>query len=187
MGYPPSISATVTRIKVPFFRIPIEIRIQIYHLLLTNHDHPTLSIRTENACLWELRESEPRRRTKYRYVADRFRARTAESTYHILQNPGIYPAILCTNRQIHSEASDVLFSHHIFDFGTEIESIIPFFFDLTPIALISVKRINLLKRALPYTKDYDRCEWANACAFISQKMSISQLDLMIEGGRPASR
>lgn len=180
-------SGTTIRPDDPFLRIPIEVRLQIYSLLLTNHDQQTISIRTEHASLWELRKHESRRRTKYRHMADRFRARTMESTYHLLQNPGIHASILCTNRQIHIEASDVLYSHHIFDFGTDIESIVPFFSDLTPTALSSVKRISLLKRALPYTKDFDRCEWGNACAFISQNMKLAQLDLMIEGGKPESK
>lgn len=180
-------SAMSTRTDTPFLRIPTEVRLQIYSLLLINHDRPTVSIRTEDVSLWELRKDEPRRRTKYRHMADRFRARTMESTYHLLQNPGIHASILCTNRQIHIEASDVLYSHYIFDFGTDIESIVPFFCDLTPTALSSIKRICLIRRALPYTKDFDRCEWGNACAFISRNMKIAQLDLTIEGGKPESK
>ena len=180
-------SATTTQTNTPFLRIPTEVRLQIYSLLLTNHDHPNISIRTEHAFIWELRKDELRRRTKYRHMADRFRARTMESTYHLVENPGIDASILRTNRQIHTEASDVLYSHHIFDFSTDIESIVPFFSDLTPAALSSVKRICLIRRALPYTKDFDRCEWGNACAFISQNMNLAQLDLTIDGGKPESK
>lgn len=180
-------SATTAQTDTPFLHIPTEIRLQIYNLLLTNHDHPIISIRTEHAFIWELRKDKPRRRTKYRHMADRFRARTMESTYNLVQNPGIDASILYTNRQIYNEASYVLYSHHIFDFSADIESIVPFFSDLTPAALSSVKRISLIKRALPYTKEFDRYEWGNACAFISRNMKLSQLDLMIDGGKPDSR
>lgn len=32
--------------------------------------------------------------------------------------------------------------------------------------------MNIVKRSLPYTKDFDRCEWRNACAFISQNLRL---------------
>ena len=169
---------------VPFFRIPAEIRLQTYGLLLTNHNFPILSIRTERASIWKLRKYETRRSPKYKDIANWNRAGTMESTYHLIQNPGIDASILCTNRQIHAEASHVLYSQHTFGFGADIDSVVPFFSDLTPEALSSIKRISLFKRALPYTKDSDRCEWRNACAFISENMKITQLDLVIEGGKP---
>lgn len=178
---------TTTHTDTPFLRIPTEIRFQIYSLLLINHDRPTVSFRTEDASLWELRKCELRRRSKYRHMPIRLRAGTIESTYHLLENPGIHASILGTNRQIHTEASDVLYSHHLFDFGFDIESIVPFLSDLTPTALSFVKRICLSKRSLPYDKDFDRCEWGNACAFISQNMRIAQLDLVIAGGKPDPR
>ena len=169
---------------VPFFRIPAEVRLQIFGFLLTNHDLPILSIRTEEGLVWESRKYEMRRRTKYKYIASWKRARTMEAIYHLLQNPGIDASILCTNRQIHTEASHVLYSRHTFDFGTHIESVVPFFSDLTPEALSSIEHIDLLKPALLYTKESDHCEWRNACAFITENMKIKQLDLMIEGGKP---
>lgn len=164
--------------------LPTEIRLQIYHLLLTDHDHPSILIRTEHASIYDLRKSEPRMRTRYRHMADRFRARTMESTYHLLQNPGIFPAILRVNRQLHTEAAHVLYSSHTFSFGTDIESVVPFFSDLTLPARSSIKRIALLKRALPYTKDFDRCEWRSACAFIASNLQLSHLELSIQGGKP---
>ena len=164
--------------------LPTEIRLQIYHLLLTDHGHPSLSIRTEHASLYDLRRPESRTRTRYRHMADRFRARTIESTYHLLQNPGIDPSILRVNRQLHTEAAHVLYSHHTFCFGADVESVAPFLSDLTPCARSSIKRIALLKRALPYTKDFDRCEWRSACASIAAHLRLSHLDLWIQGGKP---
>ena len=103
--------------------------------------------------------------------------------YCLDRSPGsIYSAILSVNRQIHTEASHVLYSEHTFDFCADIECILPFLQDLTPAVLSSIKRINIVNRSLPYTKDVDRCEWRNVCAFISQNLQLEQLDLYVEGG-----
>ena len=114
------------------------------------------------------------------------RSRSAESTYFLDRNPGsIHSSILGVNQHIHAEASHVLYSQHIFDFGMDIESILPFLQDLTPAAISSIKHMNIIKRSLPYTKDFDRCEWRNACAFISQNLRLVQLNLYVEGGTPS--
>ena len=60
---------------------------------------------------------------------------------------------------------------------------VPFLQDLTPLARASIKQISILKRALPYTRDFDRCEWAKACMFIAKNTQLARLDLAIEGGK----
>ena len=170
---------------VPFLRVPAEVRLIIYKLLLSDHENKTLRIRTEQPSMYEQRKRETRRRRNFRYIADRLRSRSAESTYCLDESPGIRPSILGVNRQVHAEASHVLYSEHTFDFGTDIESILPFLQDLTPVALSSIKRMVFVKRSLPYTRDFDRCEWRNACAFISQNLRLVQLDLYVEGGTPS--
>ena len=107
-----------------------------------------------------------------------------ESTYHLKENPSMHPSILGVNHQIHNEAAHVFYGFYTFDFASDIESIVPFLQDLTPVARSSIKRISILKRALPYTKEFDRCEWASACAYIAANMQLSQLNLGIEGGKP---
>ena len=81
--------------------------------------------------------------------------------------------------------SYVLYSERTFDFSANIESILPFLQDLAPAALSSIRCINIVKRSLPYTKDFDRCEWRNACTFISQNLQLEQLDLYVEGCIPS--
>ncbi len=167
----------------PFLRVPAEIRLIVYKLLFSNHEDMTLRIRTEQLSVYERCKRETRQRSKYRYIADRMRSRSAESTYCLEEGPGyIRSSILGVNRQIHAESSHVLYSEHTFDFGTDIESIVPFLQDLTPAALSSIKCISLVKRSLPYTKDFDRYEWRNTCAFISQNLRLEQLNLFVEGG-----
>lgn len=169
----------------PFLKVPAEIRLVIYKLLLSDHKDMTLRMRTEEPSMDGRRKRETRR-SKFRYIADRMHSRSAESTYCLDRSPGnIHCSVLGVNRQLHAEASHVLYSEHTFDFGTDIESILPFLQDLTPAALSSIRRMSIAKRSLPYTKDFDRCEWRNACTFISKHLRLVQLDLYVEGGRPS--
>ena len=177
----PESSMTAT---APFFKVPAEIRLIIYELLLSDPADKILRIRTEDAATYEKRKWEQRQRSNFRYIEDRMRSRSGESTYCLVKSPKLYPSILCVNRQIYSEASHVLYSH-IFDFGMDIECILPFLKDLTPTALSSIKRLKMVKRSLPYTKDFDRCEWRNACEFISKNLDLMQLDLGVYGGTPS--
>ena len=102
-----------------FLEVPAEIRLIIYKLLLLEHEDMTLRIRTEDPSVYERRKQQTRRRSKFRYIADRMRSRSAESTYCLDRSPGyICSTILGVNRQIHTEASHVLYSEHTFDFGT---------------------------------------------------------------------
>lgn len=171
----------------PFLRVPAEIRLMIYKLLLTDHDTEILSIRNDDLLTYERRKHEGRCRSRYRIMSDRFRARSMETTYSLAFNPGISPSILGVNRVIHDEASYILYSAHTFDFELDVEAVVPFLSDLTPLARSSIKRINIVKRALPYIKDFDRCEWRNVCAFISKHMELVQLGLGILGGKPAKQ
>ena len=48
------------------------------------------------------------------------------------------------------------------------------------------KRVMLTPKLLrPYTKDFDRYEWRNACSFISKNLKLAQLDLVVYGGTPS--
>ena len=96
----------------------------------------------------------------------------------------MHTSILGVNHQIHDEAAHVLYSSYIFDFATDMESVIPFLKDLTPLARASIKQISIRKRALPYTKYFDRYEWASACRFIAENTRLARLDLGIDGGKP---
>lgn len=176
----------------PFLKVPAEIRLAIYKLLLSDHNDKFLRIRTEDPLIYEKRKQEQRQRCKFRFVADRMRSRSAESTYHLRRAPSqdIWVQILGASQQIHAEASHVLYSEHVFDFDMDIESILPFLKDLTPAALSSVKHIRMVKRSLPYTKDFDRCEWRNACNFVAENMRfetmrLQHLDLVVYGGTPS--
>lgn len=203
----------------PFMKLPCEIRLIIYNLLLvyetnairtpiadpmvvsagyhiyektsedTDPSKHVLSIRTESPTLYSSRNAQNlsrRSRTPYHVRSDRFRARCMESTYTVINNPGIHAGILSVNRQIHSEAASVLYSSYTFDFDTAIEAVVPFLSDLTLQSRSHIKRLSIVKRALPYDKEFDRCEWANVCRFLTTNMSLAQLSLGIVAGKPFS-
>lgn len=144
---------------------------------------PSLKIRTEEPLSYEVRRPQ-HRRTSYIVRSDRFRARCMKTTYHLLNHPQLHTTIMMANARIHAEAADTLYSNHIFDFDTHVEAIIPFFNDLTPYARTRVRSIRLVKRALPYEKEFDRAEWSAAIAYIAREVPIRSLSLGIVAGKP---
>ncbi|KAL8813638.1 MAG: hypothetical protein Q9200_000120 [Gallowayella weberi] len=142
-------------------------------------------IRTESPALHKSRNAiSGRRRSRFRVISDRVRSGSSETSYTAHRTSDIDTAILGVCRQIHREACHVLYSEHTFDFDIDVESIVPFFRDLTPAALASVESIRFVKRALPYCKEFDRCEWRSACAFLATQMRLRRVNLTVVGGRP---
>lgn len=203
----------------PFLRLPAEIKLMIYNLLLvppteavlpasnakhtaclsyydyepseTNKIHgPILQIRIldpfldPSALRPALHESSMRRRSAFA-IRNHYRSRTMKTTYTLANNPGIHATILETCRQIHSEAAPVLYGSYTWDFDTHVEAIMPFFTDLTPVARKNVRKVGIVKRAIPYEREYDRCEWDIATNFLAQNLpSLRRLELGVVAGRP---
>jgi len=194
-----------------FFSLPLEIRRQIYEELLTAPD-PTPDIMPPRTTFTQQHYHEyykpssttsksPRHvlrfrnsndeslvkntnRTSYKIRSDRFRARCIDTTYVCENLPEICVAVLQLNKQIHNEACQLLYNHYTFDFDTHVEACAPFLVDLTPYSRSCISRISVVKRALPYDKDFDRCEWATMCDCISSQLALTRLDLGIVGGKP---
>lgn len=214
----------------PFLDLPIEIRLQIYSLLvlprtsgeLLPHDkvasstqdyfdyekkkvgtdkgitedllHPTLLLRTVDPTRYTASyPQDPRHaRSSYSVRADRFRARCMETTYHCVNNPHLEGnlSIMRVSKQVHAEAAEVLYGYYTFDFDTHIEAIIPFLSDLTPFSRSCIKSIRIVKRALPYIKEFDKCEWSNALRYItssSNNINLRKLQLGVVAGRPGEK
>ncbi|KAL8673885.1 MAG: hypothetical protein Q9168_001705 [Polycauliona sp. 1 TL-2023] len=168
-----------------FLRLPAEIRRNIYQLLLAPNVDGLIPVRTEAPELYKARNAFlSRRRTRYRVISDRVRSGSSETSYTGYKPREIETGILGVCRQLHQEACHTLYSENTFDFDIDIESLMPFFRDLTPTALASVQSIRLVKRALPYCKDFDRCEWRNACTFLATHTKLRRVTLAIVGGRP---
>lgn len=156
--------------------------------------HPFIHIRTIDPIRYKARYSassgsNTHTRSNYSVRADRFQARCMNTTYHCINNPRIEDnlAILRCNKQIHAEAAELLYSSYTFDFDTHIEAVIPFLSDLTPFARSCIKNVRIVKRALPYCKEFDKCEWSNALRYLtstSTNIALRRLELGVVAGRP---
>ncbi|KAK6438797.1 hypothetical protein LTR95_005002 [Oleoguttula sp. CCFEE 5521] len=209
----------------PFLRLPTELRLQIYSLLvlprkasdlLPSYDkisastqdyydyekkqhgtdrpatadlsNPTLIFRTIDPVRYPTRAT-PHTRTHYSVRCDRFRARLMSTTYHCVNPPNVGAAIglLGANRQIHNEAVELLYSSYTFDFDTHVEAIESFLSDLTPVARSVIKGVRIVKRALAYEKEFDRCEWATAISALTSPvlgLHLRTLSLGVVAGKP---
>ena len=213
----------------PFLRLPTEIRLQIYSLLVlprkpidllpsfekvhsstqdyfdyekkihgterpitADFSHPTLLIRTIDPDRYRKRYPDLKPvplRSKYSVRCDRFRSACKSTTYHCVNNPRIEDQlmILRVNKQIHAEAAELLYGSYTFDFDTHVEAIVPFLSDLTPFARSCIKSMRIVKRALAYEKEFDRCEWSTALRYLtssSSSIGLKRLELGIVAGRP---
>jgi hypothetical protein len=102
-----------------------------------------------------------------------FLTSSTPTTYRILLSPytahlrQTVPSLLSLNQQIHAEASKILYSTYCFSFHTSIEAAVPFLSDLTSQARSHVRHMSFTKKALPYTKEFDRAEWSSLCEYIA--------------------
>lgn len=168
--------------------------------LTTDLAHPTIRIRTVDplrygsriaaGCFGVRKADDPTHsRSSYSVRCDRFRARTMATTYHCINMPmkGGGAAILGANKQIHAEAAEHLYGSYTFDFDSHVEAIVPFLSDLTPYARSCIRNIRVVKRALAYEKEFDRCEWATALQYVASPesmLSLRKLELGVVAGRP---
>lgn len=193
----------------PLFRLPFEIRLQIFSYLFSRPELASsvdgiddLSHVDENAYFHACEKSPlhqssrmlclrnsnlvPMTRSRKRYKVRDGRLRLAcEDASYICTSPHeLHTSILSTNRQIHDEAAEILYGLFVFDFSTDIEACTAFFNDLTPLSRGYVKHIRIVKRALPYETDFDRCEWRNMCDYLSHRLHLDELSLGIIAGKP---
>ncbi|GAB7356445.1 hypothetical protein MBLNU459_g7214t1 [Dothideomycetes sp. NU459] len=222
----------MSEFESPFMRLPPEIRMEIYELLLiaparsldtihttssarvlsTDPDYHeyeylkapsttntnsgatrkaksrrpsiTLKIRIEDPAHYEQRRA-THLRSHFLIRSDRFRARCMRTTYHLLTNPSLEAAILGASARLHAEAAALLYGAYTFDFDTHVEAVVPFLSDLGPLARSRVRSLRLVKRALPYEKDFDRAEWAAACDYLALNLpGLRALALGIVAGKP---
>lgn len=204
---------------LPLFRLPAELRLQIYAYLLTPaqsddakanssiiasaeyHQYPQASQTSSVECADALhiriidpqatgrktwaRDTLPElRRSKCLIRTDRFRARTMQTTYTATNNPGIEAAILSTCRQVYAEAAEVLYSNYTFDFDAHMEAADAFVGDLIPLTKSFIRSVSIVKRATPYDREFDRCEWRAATQALCSLPSLRTLHLGVVAGKP---
>ncbi len=129
-----------------------------------------------------------------------FLTTTTPTTYRVLLSPYTshlrytIPSLLSLNQQIHAEASKILYSTYTFAFHTSIEAAVPFLSDLTPRSRASIRHLSLTKKALPYSKEFDRAEWASLFEYLATPsdnpdtttppISLRTLHLNVISGKP---
>lgn len=192
----------------PFLRLPPELRLDIYKLLLHHDPHPTdrpgfipippnyrefemaPSSSKQESSIIRIRAQDPSSYEISKHLRSTFivrsgmRARCINTTYFPISSSGIYTSLLLANAQIHAEAVEILYSNHTFDFDTHIEAFVAFVTDLTPRARDCLRSIRLVKRALPYEKEFDRAEWAIAMECLCLLDGLKFLSLGVVVGRP---
>jgi hypothetical protein len=163
-------------------RIPSELRLLIYDYLLDDGGHKTLCIRSEETSAYT--GSGNHKRTGYRILVGSLHRQSRPTTYRLMTPTNLQTAIFSVNRTIYEEASTLLYSTHAFDFGDNIEAIVPFFSDFRSQTRPLVQQLSLIKQGDIYCRDFDRCEWANACEFLAEHMRLRKLALTVIGGKP---
>ncbi|KAH8706930.1 hypothetical protein GQ44DRAFT_629354 [Phaeosphaeriaceae sp. PMI808] len=144
-----------------------------YYSKDTNNDPFTLNVRTFDPWLGMQGSRAWKRRSTYHIRTGPFLTTITPTTYRILLSPytshlrHTIPSLLTLNRQIHAESSKILYSTYCFSFHTSIEATVPFLSDLTPIARCHIRHLSFTKKALPYTKEFDRAEWSSLCKLIA--------------------
>ncbi|KAF1947795.1 hypothetical protein EJ02DRAFT_498947 [Clathrospora elynae] len=171
----------------------------------TDDDAFTLSVRTIDPWLGAQGSMTWRRRSTYYVRTGPFLTTTTPTTYRVLLSPytahlrTTVPSLLALNHQIHAEATKILYSTYKFSFHTSIEAAVPFLSDLTPASRACVRHISLTKKALPYTKEFDRAEWKSLCEYLTnppttpsssssttehQPIQLRTLHLSVIAGKP---
>ncbi|KAI3331486.1 hypothetical protein HD806DRAFT_477472 [Xylariaceae sp. AK1471] len=176
----------------PFLRIPAEIRLMIYsHLFDAGNSKPkspdgrrTLSIRNGQANIFPPPPSKTLTRKHY-YVIDRsFHRHCYETTYHLTTKSAIFcAALMRVNRAVYEETAHLLYSTHIFDFGSDIEAVEPFLSDLTPASRRLVTHVEVYKRRPD--GESDRYEWRAMCTYLCDYANLQYLRLVVQAGRPS--
>ena len=196
------------------FNLPLELRLQIYSHLLTPealadgqldinganwsgaightyHEYEKSSAPSAVSCprVFPIRNSKLSskmyRRTRYKIRSGRLRSACEDASYACITRPKLHTSILATSWQIHDEAAELLYGSCVFDFDTDVEACVPFLMDLTPFSRQRIRHISIVKRAIPYDKDFDRCEWSTMCDYLSNHLQLVELSLGIVAGKPA--
>jgi len=166
-----------------FMRIPSEIRLMIYDLLFDDRNQRIFQIRNEDPDIYKTRQ--PHKRTGYRTLGRDLMRQSNPTTYHLVNDVEIHTSIMAVNHKVYGETAHMLYSNRTFDFGRDVEAIVPFFSDLTKHTRPFIHEISLVKQGSVYSRDYDRCEWSGVCEFLKEHMQVASLKLVVEGGRPS--
>lgn len=168
-------------------RIPAEIRMMIYEYLLDDGGDKRLPIRNKAMHQLPAGVLSTYRRSPYRIIERSFHRQCFETTYHLANKTTMHPAIMAVNRQIYRETSHMLYGLHGFDFGGDIEAVVPFLKDLTPASRALVQEITIRKEGPIYYCESERLDWSSMCKYLrSMDKMIPNLRIIVEGGKPTA-
>ncbi|PSR80674.1 hypothetical protein BD289DRAFT_373627 [Coniella lustricola] len=161
--------------------VPAEIRQHIYTYLFDDGGSRWIKIQNKPAA---------RRSTKY-HVAERtsmFHQRFYETTYQLGDAAiELHPAIMSVCRQLYLEASYALYGRHDFEFGQDVQAVVPFLADRVPLTLPLVMGIGVYKRGprsgLGCTSEKN--EWSFMCRYLLSSSTLKRLRVVVETGRPS--
>lgn len=170
-------------------QIPPEIRLAIYAYLLDDGGNQWLAIRNKACCRGDTQTCARRHSTKY-HVSERtsmFHQRCYQTTYYLASdNVVMHTETLAVCRLLYSEASELLYAKHLFDFGQHIEAVVPFLSDRTPHTRSMVTAISVYKRGpfpcLGCTSD--KYEWSYLCRYLRSMTTLKKMRIVVESGRP---
>ncbi|KAK1978097.1 hypothetical protein LZ30DRAFT_663858 [Colletotrichum cereale] len=171
----------------PLMRIPAEIRMMIYEHLLDDGGERRLAVRNKAMHQLPMDILKTYRRSQYRVIERSFHRQCFETTYHLASGTTMHPAIMAVNRQIHRETSHMLYGLHGFDFGSDVEAVVPFLRDLTPVSRAAIREITVCKNGPLYYCESDRLDWANMCRYLrGLDKVVPRVRIVVEGGEPAA-
>lgn len=175
--------------------IPPEIRLQIYNYLFNDGGEKRLAIRNKPVSHDPQSESRKaqaqakRQSTRYN-VTERtamWHRRCHQTTYHLASSTAeLHTAILSVCRLLYTEAADVLYGKHCFDFGDNLEAVVPFLADRTASTRQMVKDISLYKCGpLPdLGSTSDKYEWSHMCRYLAKTDTVTRMRIVVECGKP---
>ncbi|TGJ87338.1 hypothetical protein E0Z10_g1494 [Xylaria hypoxylon] len=185
----------------PLMQLPCELRLMIYAYLFdageAEQERPprlasdrnsakTISIRHDAEWKPLATPSAPTR-NRYHVIAHSINRRCVETTYRLANTGASFcPGLMRVNRAVYAEIAELVYGGHVFDFGSDVEAVRPFFEDLTSETRRLVTKLALYKKG-PWLYDCwsDRCEWRAMCTYLRDQPSVKHLRLVIQAGRVA--
>lgn len=162
--------------------VPVEIRLAIYDYLFDDRGHDVFELRNQEPEIYKKRNIH--RRTQYRVLSKNLVRQSTPTTYHLLTDVELHPAIMAVNGQIYEEIAPILYGNRRFSFDRDVEAVVPFFNDLNPSTRPLVKKLGLTKHGAVYGREFDRFVWASTCRFLREEMQLKSLRLVVQGGQP---
>lgn len=187
-------AAANSRSPPHLLRIPLEVRAIIYGFLLQDCGKKQIKIR--NKPIHHCHTTEQRkvlktyRRTPY-YAHDfpgwNFSRKYFETTYtHDELDTPMSTAFMAVNRQVHAEASYILYGLHSFNFDASIEAAVALLADLTPPSRDLIHSVSIRKQNPLRMCQSEYYEWQRTCRSLAQLPNLKRLRIIVAGGKPPS-